>query len=323
MLLLWLQNSGKFKILFWQRKAMAHYTKFLMNLLPALCVALSGITFGTIGYFGIRLFEAGFSVSEMLFWRFIIAAFCLVFLIKIPEYTKTSPKALFSCFLLGGIFYSLSTFCFFTAIPHIGTGIAMVTFYLFPILVALLNWLIDKRRFSWLETAALGLIIPGVVLLSITDDVRFNAYGMMIGLGSAVFYGIYFYASKKSGNFISPVLASLMVCLGNAFFYFLACLKNGSFYPPYALGAWIICLGFSLIGTALPLWLLFVGLKHINVTKAALISVLEPISTLVIGVIALNELLSVSQIIGIIVILVAALIVQIRVKKQPTSTKEY
>ena len=80
----------------------------------------------------------------------------------------------------------------------------------------------------------------------------------------------------------------------------------------------IVCLqyiGFAFIGTVLPLWLLFYGLKKVNVTKAALVSVLEPISTVLIGVLLLDETLSVHQIAGIIIMLCAALLVQFNVKK--------
>ncbi len=288
------------------------------SILPILSVALSGVTFGTIGYFGTKLFEAGFSGSQMLFWRFVLAAIFILPFIRLPRHANISVKALAICFLLGCAFYSLSTYCFFLAIPHIGSGIAMVIFYLFPLLVALMNWAIDKRRLSLTEILTLVLIIPGIILLSISDNIEFNTIGILLGFGSALFYGIYFYTSQKIGQGIPSLLASLMVCLGNAFFFSMICLYDHNFHIPQTPLIWFQCIGFAFIGTVLPLWLLFYGLKKVNITKAALVSVLEPVSTVLIGVLALAETLSGHQIFGMFIILSAALLVQCNVKGAKT-----
>jgi len=289
--------------------------------LPILAVALSGITFGTIGYSGTYLLSIGMSVSEMLFWRFSIAAFSLLFLIKWPSLKtakKTiSIKAIIYCFLLGGIAYSFSTSCFFSSIPYIGSGIAMVIFYAFPILVALLNWGIDGKKLTLLEGIAIAMMVPGIVLLANTDNIQFAPYGILLATGSALFYGIYFYGSKKGGKTLPALLSSLVVCLGNTFFFASVCLIKGDIHLPQTLTVWMQCIGFAVIGTLIPLWLLFVGLKTVPVTKAALISILEPITTVMIGVILLDETLSFSQMLGIALMFLAVIIVQLKVRPHP------
>lgn len=241
---------------------------------PALCVALSGIAFGTIGYFGVRLFESGFLASHMLFWRFLIASLLILPFVKLSSLFSISFRSLITCFFLGGIFYGLSTYCFFSAIPYVGSGIAMVIFYAFPVLVAFLSWCIDKKKLSSFEMLAMCLIFPGVLLLSATDSLNFDIQGIWIASGSALFYGIYFYASKKISNTVPSSVASLLICLGNTAFFLAICLYQKDFRVPQTNYQWFQYIGFSFIGTVLPLWLLFVGLKGINVTKAALISVL-------------------------------------------------
>ncbi len=280
---------------------------------PALCVALSGITFGTIGYFGVRLFQGGFLAHHMLFWRFLLASiFIFPFIKGYSSHTAISLKGLISCFFLGGIFYGLSTYCFFSSIPYIGSGVAMVIFYAFPVLVAFLSWGIDKKKLTAFETLAMCLIFPGIVLLSVTDTLEFDVYGIWIAIGSAFFYGIYFYASKRVSKNTPPLLASFMICLGNTFFFFLVCLYERDFRVPQTQYHWFQYVGFSFLGTVLPLWLLFIGLKKTNVTKAALISVLEPLSTVIIGIWILEETLSNQQIFGMVILLFAAIIVQFK-----------
>jgi drug/metabolite transporter (DMT)-like permease len=286
----------------------------LKTQLPVFAVALSGITFGTIGYSGTYLLSIGMSVSQMLFWRFFIPAFALFFLLKGQlskgQFASRKIKAFVSCFLLGAATYSVSTSCFFSAIPYIGSGIAMVMFYAFPILVALLNWLIDGKKLSLLESIAIAMMIPGIILLADVNALQLNTYGILLGVGSAFFYGIYFYASKKTGENLPPILASFAVCLGNAVFFATLCLLNNELSLPQTRMVWMQCLGFGIIGTLLPLWLLFVGLKTVPVTKAALISILEPITTVIIGVIVLEEKLSLSQTLGVVLMLLAVMMIQ-------------
>jgi drug/metabolite transporter (DMT)-like permease len=288
----------------------------LKSQLPILAVALSGITFGTIGYSGTYLLSVGMSVSQMLFWRFSIAAFSLLFLIKWPSVKaakKTiSFKAIAYCFLLGGVAYSLSTSFFFSSIPYIGSGIAMVIFYAFPILVALLNWGIDGKKLTLLEGIAIAMMIPGILLLANTDNIQFDPYGMLLGAGSALFYGIYFYGSKKGGQTLPALLSSFVVCLGNTFFFASVCWIKGEIYLPQTFMVWIQCIGFAVVGTLIPLGLLFMGLKTVPVTKAALISILEPITTVMIGVLLLEETLSFGQIAGIALMFLAVIIVQLK-----------
>jgi drug/metabolite transporter (DMT)-like permease len=287
----------------------------LESSLPVIAIALSEIMFGTIGYFATYLFSVGMSVSQMLFWRFFIATITLLFLIKWPSkknFNKAiSGKILFYCFLLGGVAYSLSASCFFSAIPYIGSSIAMVIFYAFPVLVAMLNWLFDGKKLTLVEGIVIGVIILGILLLSITEDIKFDPYGMLLGAGSAVFYSIYFYGSKKSGQSLPALLSSLVVCLGNSVYFAGMCWINNEIYLPQTFVIWVQCIGFAVVGTLIPLWLLFIGLKTVPVTKAALISILEPITTVLIGVILLEETLSLYQIIGIIFMLLAVIIVQL------------
>ncbi len=291
---------------------MKRFYQSICGNLPAIAIGLSGISFGTIGFFGSRLFDAGFTAYQMLFWRFLFASLLLLPLLKGYSIRHISLKGLLSCLGLGGIFYSLSSFCFFQAIPYIGSGIAMVIFYAFPLIVAFLNWIIDHQKLTPRELLAIVLMIPGVLLLALSNDVQFDPFGIVLGMGSALFYGIYFYASKRGGEHLPPVWASLMVCVGNMLFFALICWQGNGFNTPQSNGSWGYCVGIALLGTTLPLWLLFVGLKKVPVTKAALISVLEPISTVMIGVIVLDETLSFLQFFGMIIILAAAILVQLK-----------
>ena len=69
-------------------------------------VALSGLFFGFIGYFGMNIIHASISVNTMLFWRFLVASvfMCFVLLPQLKTLSVTS-KDLGKTFCSGLLFY--------------------------------------------------------------------------------------------------------------------------------------------------------------------------------------------------------------------------
>ena len=66
-----------------------------------------------------------------------------------------------------------------------------------------------------------------------------------------------------------------------------------------------------MIATALPIVFFLAGIKYISASKASVLSVLEPVATIAIGVILLAEPITYPEIIGTILILVGTIIVQL------------
>jgi drug/metabolite transporter (DMT)-like permease len=79
---------------------------------------------------------------------------------------------------------------------------------------------------------------------------------------------------------------------------------------PETLKSWLYILAVGIIATALPIQLMLKGLKYISSMRASIISVVEPLVTVFVGVILLQETISYLQFIGVFVILASALLVQ-------------
>ena len=124
-------------------------------------------------------------------------------------------------------------------------------------------------------------------------------------------YGIYILVSKKRSHVLTPILSTFMVCLGCVVVFFLEIgLRGQSFYIPHTWPVILNIFGFSLVGTVLPVLFLLQGVKYISATKTAIISVLEPVTVLLVGMIFLGEPVSTLQGIGAVVILSSALLIQ-------------
>jgi drug/metabolite transporter, DME family len=78
----------------------------------------------------------------------------------------------------------------------------------------------------------------------------------------------------------------------------------------YSAGAWMFLFTFSVLSVLVPFTLYFAGLQHLQPTKAIIASCLEPVFTVVIAALVLQEVVRPLQAIGIAMVLASILVVQ-------------
>lgn len=266
----------------------------------------SGLCYGLVGYCGITLIKQGFSIYNMLFWRFAVSAF-LIFLIVLPHIKKISGsfRAGWPVMFYGAAFYTPSSIAYFAASKYIGTGLAMVTFFVYPALVMLLNWILYKTKIGKIYYFALALIAIGITFLVDSDEFKFDIAGIILGLLSALFYAFYIVASKKSC--LPAIISTFMVSLGCMATCLICALINHSFSFPVAADLiYLILVG--AVCTALPILLLLQALKYISSEQVALLSVMEPVFVVIVGIVLLGEKVSPNNALGVAIVITGALV---------------
>ncbi|MGL5742339.1 MAG: DMT family transporter [Legionella sp.] len=268
---------------------------------------LSGFLYGFLGYFGMSAINGNMSASSMLFWRFLISSM-IILIIALPSLknTKDSYKNMLIAFLTGVLFYGISTLLYFLASRYIGSGLAMVIFFTYPVLIMLLNYFLCGQSIPKVYYLAILVILVGMVLMVDLNALSFNLWGIFLAIASAFFYACYIIGSKR--NELSPNMSTLMVCLGCMVTSLLVSLFNHSFSAPASMMVWYHLLGVSVVATVIPIVFLLHSLKYISSEKASILSVLEPVFVVIFGVLLLNEELQLWNVIGIALVLAGALI---------------
>lgn len=290
---------------------------FDRSLTPAhasLIVILSGVLYGHLGFFGTFLIQNEFTISAMLFWRFFIAGLFITISLhftrpKTRSFFKFGKKIIFTS-VLSALAYSTTSALYFLACQQIGTGLSMVLFFLFPVGVVFINWILHQQIPSKGIVIAVGVIIIGMSMLQYGKVIRLTPLGIVFGVLSAVSFAFYIILSKQVVTKLDTQLQTQIVCFGSAFFFLIASFPN-EFVFPTTVKSWGYILAISIIATALPVLLLSVGLKYIDSTKASILSVFEPVTTVLIGALFLKEELSLIQMIGVFIIMIGALLVEI------------
>lgn len=281
-----------------------------------LLIALSGVLYGFLGYLGTAIMQDNhMSISCMLFWRFFIAGLWMLIFVYKNHLTKNiaavDNRVLAFMFLLSAAGYGGSTGFYFIASQSIGTGLAMVIFFSYPIAVAGLSWIIHRHKLAIETLFTLILMIIGLFLLRDTSGDAFSVNGLIFGILSAICYAAYMIGSKRySSAAIDSNILTMVVCFGSAFIFLIISVADGKFVIPTSLMTWAYLLAFGTLITAVPIQLMLEGLKYVSATRASIISVLEPLVTLIVGMIFLHETVTYVQLAGGFLILGSAIVVQ-------------
>jgi drug/metabolite transporter (DMT)-like permease len=266
----------------------------------------AGFCYGLLGYFGITLMNEQFSVFNMLFWRFFISTIViLILLLPSLKQVKDRPRDLLRILISGATFYGGSSIFLFIASRYIGTGLTTVIFFTYPAMILFFNAVFYKAQINKIYYVAITLILLGLVLLTNLQSVEFHLIGIGLALLTGALYAAYMLVNK--GNTVSPLNSSLMVSMGCMITFFIGSLFTHSFFIPHMIHHWIYIIGIGVVCTALPILLLLQGLKYISSEKTAILSVLEPVFMVILGVLLLHEKIHILQVIGICIVLLGAM----------------
>lgn len=276
-------------------------------------VTLSAVLYGVLGYLGTQLIAEHFTIENMLFWRFFIAwvwICCLLVFFARHDLQRLFPLPSIKTLSFTVLCYSGSSLFYFFASQHIGTGIAMVVFFSYPIFVFLFSWMLSGWTWNVINGAALFFLCLGLFFLKGNGSHALTWQGLLYATIASLSYALYVYGSQFNPKSVSTLLMTFFVCLGNALLFFIYALCTHSLMLPASASAWGYVLGIGIIATALPIQLLLEGLKVITPIKVSILSVFEPVITVLIGVWLLHESMSNLQALGIVIVLCAALLIQ-------------
>lgn len=276
------------------------------NNLGSIYATFSGFLYGFLGYFGISALSFGSSYSNMLFWRFFISMIFLIPFLNLKTLKTYSFSVMLKVFLSGFILYSLCTVSYFFSSKYIGTGQAMVVFFIYPAIVLVIKMIFFSEKISSKYYVSFAFIILGMTCLVDLNSFAIDLYGIFIGIFSATLYALYVLVSDKIE--IDSYSSTFLVSFGCAASFLIWAIYDRSLGLPKSYLEYLNICGLGIISTAIPILLFLQSLKYISSEKACMLSVLEPIFVLLLGVILLGEKVSFIEIIGVALILLGAMI---------------
>ena len=288
----------------------------------ALLIILAACFWGSMGIFVRRLTEYGFSSIQIVSVRVTLAAliFCIILFFKDKSGFKIAVKDLPLFLGLGVGSVLFFAYCYFASIRIMSLSTAAILLYTSPIWIMLMSFFFFKERLTAIKILALIQAFLGCVLVSGISGEGITFGGLMLGLGSGIGYGLYSIlgtvALKRYSPFTVTTYAFVFAAVGSWFIC-----KPGDMLSKFttarSLGfLMFFCLLTALITAVIPFLAYTLGLNRMEASKAGILATVEPVVATLIGIVCFSEKLTFLSALGIILILCAIILLNIKFAKR-------
>ncbi len=207
----------------------------------------------------------------------------------------------------------------FIAFDLVTVALALLGFYTYPVMVAVVNVAsgresLDRPRVVALTLAVTGMIAVVASQLDPTAGIRFDALGFGLALGAAVSQTVFVVVSRTGYQRV-PASQAMAVVMGTTVVCSLAVAlltgAIGALTYPLRDPSILPLLAFTgLFAAAIPSILFLTGIRLVGGTRAGILMLFEPVVGVALAAVLLNEALAPIQVLGGLAILAAAVILQ-------------
>lgn len=275
-------------------------------------VLVAGVGFGTLGIFGTYAQRAALSIPTVLLYRFLIATVAVWGALAIQGRLRLlHGRTLLAAAALGSLGYATMSGLFFLGLEYMTAGLVAIIFYTYPAFVVILALLTVGERVTGATVIALCLALGGVGLVVSADPAGASHVGIAITVGAGLTYAVYITTSRAVLERTDSLLLTAHVLPAAGVTFLVGGGITGNLVVPTAPSAWAILVGLGLLGTAIPVFTFFAGLSRIGASRTGIVSTIEPLVTVGLGVALFAEPVTVPTVVGGGLILSAVVLLQV------------
>jgi drug/metabolite transporter (DMT)-like permease len=230
---------------------------------------------------------------------------------------KLPAPDLIQCLVLGMLGVAASNYFYYVAIQRTSVAIAIIVQYTAPVWVLLYVVARGQQKLSLQKVAAVGVAIAGIALTigivgaKSSSPFRLNSYGFVAALLASFSFAFYNVGGHRIlARFDRWRVLVWTLTSATVFWLFVN--------PPwkvlavhYAAAQWAFLFIFSMFSVLGSFSLYFLGLQHLEPTRAIITSCLEPVFSILLAAAFIGEGVRPVQTLGIVLVLSAIVIVQL------------
>jgi len=293
-----------------------------------LLVLAGTVFFSAKSIFIKKVYELGVDPDSLMVLRMAMAA---PFYLLIYAFATNSKQAKMkiSDFLMvcaiGILGYYLASYLDLSGLVYITASFERMILYLFPSFVLIISVIFLNHKLTLTEIFAFIFSYLGILVIY-AEDFRFYGhdatYGMLLVLGSAIAFAVFVVLSGKyiakvgSVRFtsISMLGATVAVCLH----YLFNATSGLGEYQNQTYGLIFIL---ALFCTVLPSYFINMGIKRIGAPRAAIISTISPVFTVIMAYAFLGEVSTTMHMVGFTLVILGIATISLAKYIQPTLSK--
>ena len=289
-----------------------------MKKLAPFTILSAAVLWGSMGIVTRYVGSVGFTVVQTAAVRILSATLVLFLFLCVSDRRKLKISLKDIKWFLGTGILSLfiNNLAYAATVQMASLSVAVVLLYTAPFFVMIMSVLFFKERITAVKIAALMLAFFGCVLvagLSGADTKASKGITILVGLSAGFGYSLYSIFGKvlveKYHSLTVTFYTFLFASAGTTLFakpvdMCSILFKNVDKLPVIVIG--------SVITLAMPYLLYSIGLSYMESSKASIIASFEVVAASLFGVILYGEALNIYNITGILFVVIALIILQIK-----------
>lgn len=293
--------------------------------LGTIYIALAGLSWSTTGIFAKNLMASGISSKEVALLRLTLGTLILFFTLMIQnrDYIKINRAGLVLTFFMGTITQGVFNLCFFSSVDAIGVMNATILLYLAPLFITAFSVLLFKEHLTTFKKWGVLISIIGSVLALTGGSFAFKGLtfvGVLLGIFSGLGYSLVSVFSKFGLKKYAPQTMIL-------YSFFFGALLILPFTTPLHIvqkinspTVLLSTMGLGVFSASVAYLLYFAGINTgIELSKVGVISTIELIFAIFFSVIFAGETINSIKIFGILLIISAIILINLRAQKATES----
>ncbi|MBQ3374409.1 MAG: EamA family transporter [Oscillospiraceae bacterium] len=267
------------------------------------------LIFGTNG---IIVSHISIQASQIVLCRTLIGGLMLTILVFLRGgFDAGNIKSEFLFLLFGGVALGLNWVALFSAYRLLNVSLATLIYYAGPMIVLLFSPLLFREKLSGIKIIAVFVVAVG--LLCISGSIvatELNTTGLLVAIASALFYAALLVFNKRITKTSGLQTAAIELDIAFIVVLIYTFATTGLPHPQQSDLPYLLIIG--LINTGLSYLLYFSGLQKLPAQSVAMISYIDPVSALVFSALLLHESLTVTQLIGAVLIIGGAILGELK-----------
>ncbi|MEE1161540.1 MAG: DMT family transporter [Acutalibacteraceae bacterium] len=277
-------------------------------------IFLAAALWGTAGLFVRTAGRYGLSEMQLVLFRTIFSTLVLgiILIIKDRSLFKIKIKDLWLFIAAGILSIVLFNFCYYKTMSLTSLSVAAVLLYTAPFFVVIMSVFIFKQRLTLKKCAACVTAFVGCCLVTgaLGTGEKLSAAALIFGLLTGFGYSLYTVFSRL---LLDRGYNSYTITFYTFTFAFFGCIPFTDFKSAAAVcvnAPAVIPVAFlmAVLNTVLPYLLYTTGLCGVDASIAPIIAMVEPVVATLIGAAVYGEALTLSGIVGILIVLLSVFV---------------
>lgn len=268
---------------------------------------LSAIIFGFTPILAKFTYNMGNNGITLAFFRHLFVIPILFIMIKLLKINyKISLQQLKKIILVGVIGNAFTVAMLYTSYSYIQVGSATVLHFLYPMFVSLICFFYYKEQLS--KTVRICLVIASIGILFFIEGGNTSFIGLFLALFSGITFAYYIVGVEKLGlQTINPYVLNFYFAIVIAITLLIIGIISNQLVLSLSMKAYSYSFIIAILTSIIGIICLQQGIKYLGATTASILSMFEPVTSVIFGIIILHERLTIVKASGCLIILGAVI----------------